>query len=70
MPEPDNIVIDMCSAILEGAPTAEKEALAEKLEDCLDLLATLKSLKEANETGEITPWEDFEKELDEIERAD
>jgi hypothetical protein len=67
MPEPSNIVTGMCPAVFEDAPASEKQAFAEKLEDCLDLLAALKSLKEANETGEITSWEDFEKELDEMD---
>jgi hypothetical protein len=57
----------LCPGCLVDEPEAEREEIIEKLEDCLDLVAAVQSIKEAHETGDITDWEDFERELDSLE---
>lgn len=51
---------------LEGLQT-EREQLIEKLEDCLDFVAAVQSINEVTETGDVSDWDEFEKELDSME---
>jgi hypothetical protein len=46
---------------------AERGQLIEKLEDCLDLIAAVQVINEVNETGDVSDWDEFEKELDAME---
>jgi hypothetical protein len=58
---------ELCAAVFLEDQKTEREKVTEKLEDCLDLIAAVQSVNEIKDTGDISDWDEFEKELDAME---
>lgn len=60
----------LCTAFFLEDPQVEREQLIDKLEDCLDLVAAVQAVNEVSQTAEVSDWDDFEKELDALDKTD
>jgi hypothetical protein len=56
-----------CAAFLSEESQPERDEIIEKLEDCIDFVSAIQCINETYESGDVSDWEDFEKELDEDE---